>query len=174
MNNHLILRTNSHFHCRKDISGLTTLDSPSPRRQIYPHYIYPEGDLENLKNPKGVLAELSAEYGFNKPSYILVNLEGPAHNRTFYVTCTVNDCKHNKTFTEISNGKNKLKNAKYEAARKILKTLEYSYYFSEEQIIDNKIEDIYFLCQDKKSRMFIKLYKWEQCCEYCYLRGHIV
>ena len=22
--------------------------------------------------------------------------------------------------------------------------------------------------------MLIKLYKWEQCCEYCYLRGHKV
>ena len=174
MNNHLLLKTNSLFHCRKDMSGVTTLDSPSPRGQIHLNYMYPKEDVENLKNPKGALEELSAEYGFTKPSYILVKSEGLAHNSTFYVTRTLIDCKHNKTFTEISNGENKLKNAEHEAERKIRKILKYSFYFSEERNIDNKIEDIYVLCQDKESRMLIKLYKSEQCCEYCYLREHRV
>ena len=90
------------------------------------------------------------------------------------MTCILNDSKHNKTFTEIINGENKLKNAEREAARRILNSLDYSYYFSEEQNIDNEIEYIYVLFQDKKSRMLIKLYKGEQCFEYCYLRGHKV
>ena len=97
-----------------------------------------------------------------------------AHSRIFYVSYTVKDCKHNKTFTEISNGENKLENSEHEAGRKILKTLEYSYYFSEERNINNEIEDVNVICQDKESRMLIKLYKWEQCCEYCYLRGRKV
>ena len=33
---------------------------------------------------------------------------------------TVKDCKRNKIFSENSNGENKVKNAEYEAARKIL------------------------------------------------------
>ena len=156
------------------MSGLTTLDSPLPRGQIYPTYIHPKGDVEHLKNPKGALEELSAEYGFTKPSYILIKSEGPAHNRTFYASCTIKDCKRNKIFSESSNGENKLKNAEHEAARKILKKLEDNYYFSEERNINNEVEDIFVSCQDKESRMLIKLYKWEQCCEYCYLRGHKV
>ena len=52
---------------------------------------------------------------------------------------------------------NRIKNADHEAARKILKILEYSYYFSEERNIENEIKDIYVLCQGKESRVLIKL-----------------
>ena len=62
MNKHLRLETNCLFHYRKATSGLTTLATPSPRGQIYPHYIYPKRDAENLKNPKEALGELAAEY----------------------------------------------------------------------------------------------------------------
>ena len=127
--------------------------------------------MEDLKNPKEALEDLSAEYGFTQPSYILVKSEGRAHNMTFYVSCTVKDCTDNEIFSESSNGENKLKNAEHEAAGKILKTLRDNYYFSEERNVDKEVEDIYVLCQGKESRMLIKLYKWEQCCEYCYLRG---
>ena len=78
------------------------------------------------------------------------------------------------SITDLFVNENKLKNSEHEAARKILKTLEYNYNFGEERNINNEIEDVYVLCQDKESRMLIKLYKWEQCCEYCYLRGHKV
>ena len=114
--------------------------------------------MENLKNPKGALEELSAEYGFTKHSYILVNSKVPAHNRTFNVSCTVEDCKRNKIFSESSNGEKNLKNAEHEAARKILKTPGDNYYFSAEGNVNNEIEDIYVLCQGKESRMLIKLY----------------
>ena len=156
------------------MSGPTTLDSPLPRGQIYPKYIHPKGDVEHLKNPKGELEELSAEYGVTKPSHILIKSEGPAHDRTFYASCTVKNCKRNKIFSESSNDENKLKNAEHGAARKILKNLEDNYYFSEERNVNNEVKDIFVLCQDKECRMLIKLYKWEQCCEYCYLRGHKV
>ena len=113
--------------------------------------------MENHKNPEGALEELAAEYGFTKLSYTLVNTEESVHNRTFYVTYTLTDCKHNKTFAEISKGENSLKNAEHETARKILKILEHNYYFTEERNIENEIKDISVLYKDKERRMLILL-----------------
>ena len=45
----------------------------------------------------------------------------------------------------MSNGENKLKNAEHEVARKILRTLEYNYYSSEERNSNNEIKDVYIL-----------------------------
>ena len=135
MNKHLRSETNSLFHYRKDMSGLKTLAS----RTDYPNYIYPKGDMEYLKNPNGALEELATEYGFTNPSYTSVNTKVPAHTRTFWKTCILIDCEHNKTFIEISNGENRLKNAEHETPKKILEILEYSYYFSGERNIENEI-----------------------------------
>ena len=66
-------------------------DNVYVQKEIKKHgkFIYPKGYVENLRHPKGALEELLAGYGFTKPSYILVNSEGPAHNKNFYVTCTL-------------------------------------------------------------------------------------
>ena len=79
--------------------------------------------MENLKNPKGTLEELAAEYGFTKPSYILANANELAQNKTFYEKCVLIDHKHNKTFIEHINEVNRLENSEDEATRKILKIL---------------------------------------------------
>ena len=47
--------------------GLTSMATTSPKGQIYPNYSHPKEDVDNLKNLKGVLEELAAEYGFTKP-----------------------------------------------------------------------------------------------------------
>ena len=73
---------------------------------------------------------------------------------------------------DIFYGKNQLKYAEYESSKKILKIIEQNYYFSEERKEEKEVEDTYVMYKNNESRMLVKLYKWEQCCEYCYLQRY--
>ena len=48
------------------------------------------------------------------------------------------------------------------------------YFISEERNICNRTHESYVTCVDNPATSLIKLYKWENCCEYCYLRGHTI
>ena len=54
----------------------------------------------------------------------------------------------------------------------MLTTLEKLYFFSEEKNTCDNMDEQYVICLDNPAISLIKLYKWENCCEYCYLRGH--
>ena len=60
----------------------------------------------------------------------------------------------------------------HEATKKMLAILKKMYYFSEEKNICNSRDESYVICLDNPAISLIKLYKWDNCCEYCYLRGH--
>ena len=143
-----------------------------PSGQIYPVTILPKGEVEGLNFAKGPLEELAAEYGFEKPIYTLHETRVPPHNRKFFIKCRVEDVNNGNLFIQISNGEKTIKAAEHEAARKVLHEMKEVYYFSEEDNLDNQSNETYVICLDNQSKMLFKLYKWEHCCEYCYVRGH--
>ena len=143
-----------------------------PKGQIHATAIKPKGEVENLKFAKGPLEELSAEYDFSKPNFTLYRTEGPSHQRIFFVKCVVEDTKRGNLFIAISKGEPRIRLAEHSAARKILKQLEKVYFFSEETNVNKEFEETYVIFLDNESKLLIKLYKWENCCEYFYLRGH--
>ena len=46
------------------------------------------------------------------------------------------------------------------------------YCFSKEKNVCNSTDESYVICLEYPAISLIKLYKWENCCEYCYLQGH--
>ena len=143
-----------------------------PKGQVYPTTNFPKGEVEGLKFPKGPLEELTAEYNLSKPYYKLYETQGPPSDRIFYVKCVVEDNKRGNTFCHISEGERRIRFAEHSAARKVLRELQEVYYFSEEKNVENESEEIYVKCLDNESKLLIKLFKWENCCEFCYVRGH--
>ena len=145
------------------------ISTQPPKGQVYPTTNFSKGEVEGLKFSKGPLA---AEYGLEKPNYSLHETRGPPHDRKFFVKCRVEDVNNGNLFIQISNGEKTIKAAEHEAARKILHEMKEVYYFSEEHNLDNQSNETYVICLDNPSKILLKLYKWENCCEYCYIRGH--
>ena len=46
------------------------------------------------------------------------------------------------------------------------------YFFSEENYLNGETEIEHALCLDDQTKLRVKIYKWENCGEYCYMRGH--
>ena len=151
------------------MSVITTLP---PKGEIYPITLQPKGEIEKLQFAKGQLEELTAEYNFTKPQYTLEETTEAYNKKKFFIRCLVEDQKRGNKFSTLSNVENRIRSAEQEAAKKMLATLRNIYYFSEEKNVNNMTDESYVICLDNPATSLIKLYKWGNCCEYCYLRGH--
>ena len=151
---------------------MSSINMRPPQGKIYPATLHPKGEINNLRFAKGQLEELAAEYGFTKPKYTLEETAGTDNAKIFIIKCEVEDRRRENKFSTVSNGERKIRSAEHEAARKMLTALEKMYFFSEEKNDCNITDEEYVICMDNPATLLIKLYKWEACCEYCYLRGH--
>ena len=151
---------------------MSIINTQPPKGKIYPATLHPKGEIKNLRFAKGQLEELAGEYSFSKPKYTLEETAGADNAKKFVVRCEVEDRRRENKFSAVSNGEGRIRSAEHEAARKMLTTLEKLYFFSEEKNTCNSIDEQYVICLDNPAMTLIKLYKWETCCEYCYLRGH--
>ncbi|XP_051169961.1 uncharacterized protein LOC127287195 [Leptopilina boulardi] len=148
------------------------LRTPPLQGELININIFPKGNIDDIRHPKGILEELTAEYNLEKPVFQLENVVGPSHNRRYDIKCTVKDLKHGNTFSAIAKNELRIKLAEHTVARKLLKLLEKTYYFSEENENTNTTSLTYIMCQENPNTLKIKLYKWGNCCEKCYMRGH--
>ena len=82
------------------------------------------------------------------------------------------DEKRGNKFSTLSNEENIIRSAEHEAGKEMLAILEKIYYFNEEKNICNSTDESYVICLENPVYSLIKLYKWENCCDYCYLRDH--
>lgn len=136
-------------------------------------FIFPKGDISSIAYPKGILEELTAEYNLNKPIYIIEPGTGPSYKKPWQVRCTVTDSKNNNTFIVLGDGCCKVRDSEHSAARKILEHLNKIYYFSEEEKPKMITNSTYVMSRQEPTIIKLKLYKWENCCELCYSRGHL-
>ena len=151
---------------------MSIINTQPPKGKIYPATLHPQGEINNLRFAKGQLEELAAEYSFTKPKYTLEETAGTDNAKIFVIRCEVEDRRRKNKFSTVSNEEGKIRSAEHEAARKMLTALEKLYFFSEEKNDYNIGDEQYVICMDNPATLLIKLYKWETCCEYCYLRGH--
>lgn len=93
--------------------------------------IFLKGNIIEISHPKGILEELIAEYDLEKPKYFIENVKGPPDSRRYDVKCTVKDLANGNIFVAIGKGERKIKDAEHVAARKLLKMIDKTYYFSE-------------------------------------------
>lgn len=153
-------------------SSNITLNTIFPNLEIASNPHFPKGKIRTLKYAKSSLEELTAEYDLSKPIYSLHYTIGLEHDKTFYVKCVVKDYNQNNYFQEIGDGEKRLKDAEHSAARKILESLNRVYYFSEQKKKNSEKTFIISLPLENPIRPKLKLYKWTNCCEYCFQRGH--
>lgn len=149
------------------------LTSPPLQGELILIDIFPKGNIDEIEFPKGILEELASEYNLNKPKYSIKHVTGPPNNRRYDVECVVTDLINNNVFTASTRNMRKIKDGEHTTARKILKLLNRTYYFSEEEKEPNSKGKTYVMCQEDTSILKIKLFKWTNCCELCYQRGHV-
>lgn len=87
-------------------------------------------------------------------------------------TYDTDDIYRGNLFIKINDRKKRVRLAEHSAPRKIVKELEEVYYSSEENNIEKEREDAYVICQHTETKMLVKLYKWQNACEYFYSRGY--
>lgn len=146
--------------------------TPSIQGELTRNYIFPKGNIDEINYPKGILEELTAEYNMDKPVYIIDKTSGPDFGGLWQVKCTVTDRKNNNLFVATGNSCRTIRESEHTAAKIILKEMNETYYFSEEEKPHSLKRKIYVMSQEEPSLIKLKLYKWENCCEYCYKRGH--
>ena len=151
---------------------MSVINTRPPKGEIYPTTLHPKGEIEKLRFAKGQLEELTAEYNFTKPKYTLEETAESNNIKKFFVRCEIEDRRRENKFSTVSNGEGRIRSAEHEAAKEMLMILEKLYFFSEEKNTCNSIDECYVICLDNPAISLIKLYKWENCCEYYYLRGH--
>ena len=117
-----------------------------------------------------VLNEISIECDFSEPSYIVKSLGLQQELPPFEATCEI--FKDNLTYAGIGEPASQKKEAKQNAAAKVLETLSTKYIFLEEKLEKCLVTETKFLTiSDKSSRKALP--KWTNACERCFQRGHL-
>ena len=117
-----------------------------------------------------VLNEISIEYDFSEPSYIVKSLGLQQELPPFEATCEI--FKDNLTYACIGEPASQKKVAKQNAAAKVLETLSTKYVFLEEKLEKCLVtENVFLTISDKSSRKALQ--KWTNACERCFQRGHL-
>ncbi|XP_043474358.1 uncharacterized protein LOC122506310 [Leptopilina heterotoma] len=146
--------------------------TPPIQGELVRNYVFPKGNIDNINYPKGILEELTAEYNLDKPTYTVDRTTGPELGRLWRVKCIVTDNKNSNAFIATGDSCRTIRESEHSAAKIILKELDKTYYFSEEEKPRSLKHKIHVMTHEEPSLIKLKLYKWENCCEYCYKRGH--
>ena len=117
-----------------------------------------------------VLNEISIEYDFSEPSYIVKSLGKHQELPPFQATCEI--FKNKITFSCIGEPAPQKKSAKQNAASKLLEMLSTRYVFLKEMKEKSLIpESKIFKISDEISKETLQ--KWTNTCERCFQRGHL-
>lgn len=148
------------------------LKTPPLQGELIAITIFPKGNIDQLEFPKGILEEFTAEYNLTKPLYSVESVSGPPNNRRYDIKCIVKDLIHDNIFVTRSRNERKIKDGEHDTARQILKLLNETYYFSEQERESNEKALTFVMSKEEPTILKIKLFKWTNCCEFCFLRGH--
>lgn len=149
------------------------LFTPSLREEAVSSHVFPNGDYRQIHYPKGILEELTAEYNLDKPTYKVEPRAGPSFQKLCRTKCTVNDSHNVNTFLGMGDGARTIREGEHSTATGVLKEFTKTYYFSEKERPKESREQIYVMAKDDPEVLKLKLYKWANCGEYCYFRGHV-
>ena len=117
-----------------------------------------------------VLNEISIEYDFFEPPYIVKSLGLHQELPPFEATCEI--FKDNLTYACIGEPASQKQVAKQNAAAKVLETHSKKYVFLEEKLEKCVVTESKFLTiSDKSGRKAFQ--KWTNACERCFQRGHL-
>ncbi|XP_051155709.1 uncharacterized protein LOC127290372 [Leptopilina boulardi] len=148
------------------------LQTPPIQGEVIEENKFPKGNISRIEFPKKELEEIAIEYDFTKPTYVIEKVTGPPNCRRYTVKCTLKDLNNGNTFVTLAENERKIRDAKHTAAYKILKQLDDTYYFCEEESSSLNVKT-YVMCLEQPTILKLKLYKWTKSCESCYERGHI-
>lgn len=148
------------------------LKTPPINGELINVNIFPKGNIEAIEFPKGILEEFTAEYDLSKPNYSVESVSGPPNNRRYDIKCTVRDINNDNTFVTRSRNERRIKDGEHTTARQILKLLDQTYYFCELEKEPHQKGLTYVMTTENPTILKLKLYKWTNCCEFCFLRGH--
>ena len=70
---------------------LSKLGTPPPNGEIYPTTLRPKEEVETLRFAKEQLEELTAEYNFSRPKYMLEETTESNNRKAVFVRCVVAD-----------------------------------------------------------------------------------
>ena len=124
---------------------MSIINTPLPKGEIYPTTLRPKGETEPLRFAKGQREELTAEYNFTKPKYMLEDTTESINRKKFFARCVVKDQKRGNKFSTLSDGESKIRSAEHEVARKILSILGKMHFFSKEKNICNRTDESYVI-----------------------------